>query len=139
MSKVLKEVNEYLGVKKINTTPYHPQTDSLVKQFNRTLEGLLAKVTSECQDDWDIYMPPVLFVYCTSVHKVTQDSLFFLLYRCKANFPMDVSVGVPVDAIRTTMQQYQSELVMRLQQAQALVVEAQQHMQSVNQWSYDWG
>jgi transposase InsO family protein len=80
LSKLLCEINEYLRVKKCNTTAYHPQTDGLVEQFNGTLEGMLAKLTNEHQDDWDIYVPYVLFAYRTSVHEATGDSPFYMLY-----------------------------------------------------------
>ena len=30
-------------MKKVNTTAYHPQTDGLVENFNRTLRSMLAK------------------------------------------------------------------------------------------------
>ncbi|ELR12126.1 uncharacterized protein ACA1_139880 [Acanthamoeba castellanii str. Neff] len=64
LSKVLKEVNELLGEK-----------------------GLLAKVTNKKQDNWDLYMPYVLFAYCTSMHEATQDSPFYLLHGWEANLP----------------------------------------------------
>ena len=34
LSQLMKEVCGVLGVKKINTTAYHPQTDGLVERFN---------------------------------------------------------------------------------------------------------
>ena len=40
---LFREVCEVLGVKKLNTTAYHSQTDGLVEQFNRTLSNMLAK------------------------------------------------------------------------------------------------
>jgi hypothetical protein len=106
LSKVLKEVNKYLHVKKHNTMAYHPQTDGLVKQFNRMLEGMLAKFTNKQQDDWDIYIPYVLMVYHTNTHEATGDSLFYLLYGCEANLPMDIAAGTPIDEIGATTLQY---------------------------------
>ena len=37
LSRLLKEICNLLGVKKINTTAYHPQTNGLTERFNRTL------------------------------------------------------------------------------------------------------
>ena len=42
LSKLMGEVCEVLGVRKVNTTSYHPQTDGLVERFNRTLTNMLA-------------------------------------------------------------------------------------------------
>ena len=43
LSLLMQEVCSVLGVKKVNTTAYHPQTDGLVERFNRTLINMLAK------------------------------------------------------------------------------------------------
>ena len=43
LSQLMMEVCRVLGVKKVNTTAYHPQTDGLVERFNRTLINMLAK------------------------------------------------------------------------------------------------
>ena len=34
LSKLMKEVNQLMGIHKVNTTAYHPQTDGLVERFN---------------------------------------------------------------------------------------------------------
>jgi len=63
------EVNNFLGLKKMNTTAYHPQTDGLVDRFNQTLTNVLAKKVSHNGKDWDIQLPYVLFAYRAGVHK----------------------------------------------------------------------
>ena len=37
MSNVMKKVCKLAGIKKLNTTNYHPQTDGMIDRFNRTL------------------------------------------------------------------------------------------------------
>ena len=41
------ELYKLLGIQKVNTTAYHPQTDGLVERFNRTLTDMLAKSAKE--------------------------------------------------------------------------------------------
>lgn len=43
LSAVITKVCEVCGMKKINTTAYYPQTDSLVKNFKRILRGIIVK------------------------------------------------------------------------------------------------
>ena len=82
LSKLMEEVYSLLGVRKTNTTAYHPQTDGLVERFNRTLTNMLAKkVKRKNGRDWDVQLPYVLFAYCTSPHESTGESPFFLMYR----------------------------------------------------------
>lgn len=42
-SKLLCQVYQLMGIKGIKTTPYHPQTDRLVKHFSCTLKSMLGK------------------------------------------------------------------------------------------------
>jgi len=137
LSDVLKEVNEFLGVRKINTTAYHPQTDGLVERFNGTLENLLAKFVSDRQDDWDVLLPYVLLAYRSSRHDATNDLPFFLLYGREPNLPVDVSAGIISDPIGSNPHQYRHELVTRLQEAWRIVRENQRAMQEKNQRAYN--
>ena len=43
LSCLLMEICEFLGVEKLNTIAYHPQTDGLAERFNRTLTDMLAR------------------------------------------------------------------------------------------------
>jgi len=51
--EILQEVYELLGIKKVNTSAYHPQSDGLVERFNRTLTDMLAKTVGQSGRDWD--------------------------------------------------------------------------------------
>ena len=43
LSSLIQDVCKYLGIKKVNTSGYHPQTDGLVERFNSTLINMLSK------------------------------------------------------------------------------------------------
>ena len=66
LSKLILEVYKIMGIKKANTTAYHPQTDGLVERFNRTLTDMLAKCVEKGGKDWDSQLPYVLLAYRTS-------------------------------------------------------------------------
>ena len=66
LSKWLAKVYQLMGMKKLNTSAYHPQTDGLVEQFNRTLLDMLAKSAQQNGNDWDICLPFILFAYRAS-------------------------------------------------------------------------
>ena len=80
LSKLIKSIYSDLGIKKIQTTAYHPQTDGIVERFNRTMIKMLNNYVSEHQKDWDLYLDQVLFAYRTSCHASTGYSPFFMLY-----------------------------------------------------------
>ena len=78
LSSIIQEICLLLGVKKINTSGYHPQTDGLVEKFNSTLTNMIAKSCDICDRDWDDYLPCLLFAYRVSVQHSTNESPFFL-------------------------------------------------------------
>ena len=87
MSTMIEEIYRLLHIKRIRTTPYHPQTDGLVERFNSTLKGMLKKFVSRNQKDWDEYLPYLLFVY----REVPQETTpFELLYGRCVRGPLDV-------------------------------------------------
>ena len=57
MSQLLKEIYQLMHIHPIRTTPYHPQIDGLVEQFNKTFKSMLKKVASEEGQDWDTLVP----------------------------------------------------------------------------------
>ena len=63
LSELIQEVCELLGVKKINTSGYHPQCDRLVEKFNSTLINMIAKSAESRACDWDRHLPYLLFSY----------------------------------------------------------------------------
>ena len=61
VSKLMFDIYKLLGIKKANTTAYHPQTDGLVERFHRTLSDMSAKKVEHSGKDWDEHLPYVLF------------------------------------------------------------------------------
>lgn len=80
LTEIYRLLHECVGVDPIRTTPYHPQTDSLVERFNKTLKALLPKATAEIGKDWDTLLPYLLFAYRDVPQASTGFSPFELLY-----------------------------------------------------------
>ena len=59
----LIQICRELGVKKVNTSGYHPQTDGLVEKFNPTLINVIAKYCEKWNHDWDQHLSHFAFAY----------------------------------------------------------------------------
>ena len=90
LSSLLEELYCVLQIRRIQTTPYHPQTDGLVERFNGTLKSMLRKFVADSQNDWDTYLPHVLFAYREVPQESTGFSPFQLLYGRRVRGPLDV-------------------------------------------------
>ena len=76
---MLHQTLEAFGIKKSRTTAYHPEGDGMVEWFNRTLLQLLRSYTEQ-QEEWERYLPFVLFAYRTAVHTSTGVSPFEMMF-----------------------------------------------------------
>ena len=87
LSDLILELCSLLGIKKINTSGYHPQTDGLVEKFNSTLQSMIAKSTDPSGMEWDKRLPLLLFAYRSIVQESTRESPFFLVYGRDPRLP----------------------------------------------------
>ena len=113
----MKSVYELLGLKKVNTTAHHPQTDGLVERFNRTLTDMLSKKVKKGGKDWDQQLPYVLFTYRASIQESTGESPFFLLYDRTPRVPTDGMLQPPIDRSLIDLDDYCSEITTRMSAA----------------------
>ena len=111
LSKVMCEVYDLLGIKKLNTSAYHPQTDGLVERFNRTLTDMLAKTTKSLGGkDWDLRLPFVLFAYRASLQGSTKQSPFALLYGREPRLTTEAVMEPPEYRQLMDVDDYQTQL-----------------------------
>lgn len=140
MSLILNQVYQLLGIKRVRTTPYHPQTDGLVERFNQTLKNILTKFVSDIGKDWDKWLPYLLFAY----HKVPQASTGFapfeLLFAHQVRAPLDVlrdSWEINDKSRKQNLLSYVLQMRDKLQQAVTTARENLQEAQKKQKVWYD--
>ena len=79
------------------TSPYHPESDRMVEQINRTLQDMLAKYVSDHLGDGVERLPLEMMVYRSSVHASTQYTSFYLLFGHEVRVPFVVMFGQQSD------------------------------------------
>ncbi len=87
-SKVMKEMCEWLGIEKVRTAPYHPETNGCVERMHGTLKAILGKCMEE-KVDWVGQVNFVLFVLRQMPHADSGFSPFDLVYGFRVRTPLD--------------------------------------------------
>ena len=84
-----------LGVEKSRTTPYRPQSDGLVENFNKSLKQMFTHFVNEHQNDWDDYIPFLLLAYRSTIHESTGCTPNLLFLSRELSLPIDLMAGNP--------------------------------------------
>ena len=137
LSGLMQEVYQLMGIHKMFTTAYHPQTDGLVERFNRTLTDMLAKTVQKNGRDWDQHLPQVLFAYRTSLQESTKESPFFLLYGRDDQLPTEATVSQPRTRYQVDLDDYKTHLTSSLTEAWELARSHVQKAQKQQKRYYD--
>ena len=109
-STILRQILETFGVSKSRTTAYHPQCDGMVERFNRSLLQLL-RTYVDSQEDWERYLPLVLYAYRTATHSSTGVSPFTLMFgRLSHKRDLSATMGFDPDSYQGQLQHKLAEL-----------------------------
>ena len=107
-NEVIRALAKMLGMKKVQTSPYHPQSDGLVERMNRTLLDMIAKYVQDKPQTWDTWLQILLFAYRASIQPSVGFSPFRLLYGREPVMPIDVDFSLPrLSRFRDTRQYLQ--------------------------------
>lgn len=84
-----------MGIKKIFSTPYRPQGNSVVESFMRTLKSGLRALVNEDGRDWDLHLHAVALAHNSTPSMATGYSPFFLEHGREAILPVQRHLDEP--------------------------------------------
>ena len=90
VSDVMKAVHRILSIKHLTSTLYHPATNGIVERYNGVLKQMLKKVCADNPQDWDKYLPSLLFAYREAPQSSLGFSPFELMFGRDVRGPLQI-------------------------------------------------
>jgi hypothetical protein len=87
VNKLSAEMMELMNVSHTRTSPAHPQCNSQVEVFNKTVKKYLASFVDDTALNWETFLPALALSYNTSYHSTIATTPFELLFGEKARLP----------------------------------------------------
>ena len=89
-SKVIAAMCSLLGIEKIQTTPYYPQSNGSAKRVHQMLRRMIGKLDLEKRQKWPAHLGSVLIAYNTTQYLVTGYSPYYLMFGQRPRLPIDL-------------------------------------------------
>ena len=89
MSSVIEELFKILGIKWLQTTPYHPQTNGLVERLHQTIMCMIRKLGEDKKADWPSHLAEIVYTYNATWSTVTGYSQHYLMFRQWSRLPVN--------------------------------------------------
>ena len=102
-----KALYDIMGVKLVTTSFYHPESNSQIERYNRTIIGILRKFVKDEPKKWSDYLPYVTHAINNSVCQSTGHTPFQLLYGVPIRDVVDVYLPrIPENTTKKREQAY---------------------------------
>ena len=134
---IFKRLCKRMNIQQSYTTTAHPQGNALPERFNQFLKKCLSIFAEEeVQNDWDKWLPSILFAYRTSIHPAAKDTPFYLLHGFDATQPIEIEYG-PEKKFIGDVEVYKLQNTRRTQLARKAAIQVMGEEHSKHKEIYD--
>ena len=137
-SQLVADLCELMGMWKIWTSPYYPQTNSQCERFNSTLINMLGTLPKEKKSEWKNHNGTLIHAYNCTWNSATGFSPYYLMYGRQPCLPVDVTLGL---APHTITELNTSKIVQKMEEctkwAQRKAEAFQAKEAQIHKWNYN--
>lgn len=115
-----------LGIRKTQTTAYHPSGNGQVERFNHTLVKMIKAFLKGEQRNWDLNLGCLAGAYRATMHESTGFTPNLLMFGRENRLPAEILYGVPKQEDSTKYCEFVEEIRGKLEKAHEVT---RQHLQ----------
>ena len=93
-SQFVADLCKLIGMQKMWTSPYHPQTNGQCERFNSTLINMLGTLPPEKKSEWKNHIGMLVPAYSYTRNSATGFSPYHLIYGRQPHLLVDVTLGL---------------------------------------------
>jgi hypothetical protein len=101
-SQIFAELCKLLGIRKVRTTPRHPQSNGQVERFNKTLISLIRPYLRGEQTSWDVHLHLLTAAYRSTIHESTRYTPNMLMMGREIHLAGEIFIDQPQPPSQTT-------------------------------------
>ena len=88
MSSVINKMCKILGMKKLQTTPYHQQTNGSVERSHQMIMRMIGKLREDKKANWPSHLAEIAHAYNATHSSVTEYSPHYLMFGQRPRLPV---------------------------------------------------
>ena len=89
MSNITDEMCKLLIMKKLQTMPYHPQTNGLVERSHQTILQMIGKLGEDKKADWPGHLAEIVHVYNVNQSAMMGYNPHYLMFEHRPRLPVN--------------------------------------------------
>ena len=89
MSSIIEELCKILGVKQLQTMPYHPQMNGLVERSHQMIMHMIGRLREDKKADWPSHLAEIVHAYNATQSTVTRYSPHYLMFGRQSRLPVN--------------------------------------------------
>ena len=136
-NNLFHQLEKLSGVKRLRTTPYHPQCNGKTERFNRTLLAMLRTLPESKKSSWKDSVNKVVHAYNCTRNDATGFSPFFLLFGRSPRLSVDLLFGTTASAQQQTYTEYAEKWKAAMTEAYSLAIKNSSKSSSTGKKHYD--
>ena len=132
-NELFHNLQNLMGMKRVRTTPYHPQGNGQTERMNQTMQKMLRTLEKTQKKKWKDHLNVITHAYNCSINSTTGYSPYYLMFGRHPLLPIDMILDTNSTRSPKTHKQYIKGVVESMKEAYRIAQECTSKQQKYSQ------